>query len=76
MAYDNSKDKLIKYFDLESDNNTQLSFSIYSYNNGKPKLQIQRVKDDKFFKLGRMTLSEVEFLKEIIDEIIENMKTE
>lgn len=76
MVYDNSKDKLIKCFDLESDNNTQLSFSIYSYNNGKHKLQIQRIKDDKFLKLGRMTLDEVEFLKEIIDEIIENMKTE
>ena len=74
MAYDNNKDKLIKNFDLETSSDSKISFSVYSYNGGNPKLQINRTKDEKFLKVGRMSLEEVEFLKEVIDEIVEEMK--
>lgn len=74
MTYDDSKDVMIKSFNMDNDGNI-LSLKIYSYNNGTPKLQIQRTKiengSERFFKLGRLSLDEVKFIKESIDSIID-----
>ena len=75
MAYDSNKDKQIHYFNLETGPTSELCFSIRSYNGGKPKLQISRTRDENFLKVGRLSLEEVEFLREIIDEMIDVMKT-
>ena len=64
MAYDSSMDRQVfsETVDFES---SRITVSIYSYNNGVPKLQISRETMDadgsyKFAKLGRMTKEEVE----------------
>jgi len=77
MAYDDSKDVMIKSFNMENNGYT-LSLKIYSYNNSQPKLQIQRTRlengSDRFLKLGRLTLDEIKFIKESIDSIIETIE--
>jgi len=78
MAYDQNKDKLIKLFELKHDKNSLL-VSVFSYNNGDPKISIIRSylkKDDTigYSPSGRLNLEEVKFLKENIDEIIKIME--
>jgi len=79
MAYDQSKDKLIKLFELKQDNNKSIQISIFSYNNGESKLQLHRSfqKVDGSFeygKIGRMSLEEVKYLKDNIDDIVHLME--
>jgi hypothetical protein len=82
MAYDVNKDKLLKLFEMKSDTlGNSLLVSIFSYNNAKPKLQITRSykkKDETFgyTAAGRLTIEEVEFIRDNINEIIEIMKGE
>ena len=64
MPYDSSLDKQVfsKGFEAE---NTKVTVSVYSYNNGPKKLQISRENMDaegqwRFSKLGRMTKEELQ----------------
>jgi len=80
MAYKSDKDKLIKAFTLEGDKGS-LDFQIFSYNEQPPKLQMTRSFTRKdgtvdYGKGGRLSLKEVLFLKDAIDEIIKAMKEE
>lgn len=80
MAYNQEKDKLLKLFEMESNiPGNSLLVSIFSYDNAKPKLQITRSykkKDETlgYAAAGRLTIEEVEFLKNNMDEIISTMK--
>ena len=82
MAYDVNKDKLLKLFEMKSDTlGNSLLVSIFSYDNAKPKLQITRSykkKDETlgYAAAGRLTIEEVEFIRDNINEIIEIMKGE
>ncbi len=76
--YKQDKDKLIKLFE-KIDGQSSLLLSVMSYNNGPKKLQISRnyVKPDgtaTYSAPGRLTLVEVEWLKENLIPIIQNMK--
>lgn len=79
--YDANKDKLIKLFEMEDENKKKsLLFSIFSYDNGSPKLGFSRTfkkKDETlgYGALGRVTIEELEYLKNNIDEMIKIMKT-
>jgi len=78
MAYDQSKDKLLKMFELKQDKSGVL-FSIFSYDGSKPKLGLTRIYEKKdgtmgYGQIGRLTIEEVKFLKENIDRIIEVME--
>lgn len=75
MAYQQEKDKLIKLFELKN-NDSSLMLSIFSYDGGKAKLGFSRTfkkKDDTmgYSSIGRMSLDEIKFLKDNINEIIE-----
>jgi len=74
MAYNPNKDDMIKTFTLEKDGGT-LDFQIFSYNHQAPKLQISRSFTRRdgttdYGKGGRLSLDEVVFLKDNINEII------
>jgi len=76
-GYDQNKDKLIKLFELKKDK-SDLLCSIFSYDGGSPKLGFTRsfLKADGsvgYSQLGRMTVDELKFLKENIDEMIKMM---
>ena len=64
MAYENDKDKEI-YSETLQQEKSKLVVSVYSYNNAKPKLQINRnLLDQKsntyiFAKLGRLSKEEL-----------------
>jgi len=80
MAYNATNDKLIKLFESD-DEKTTIMASIMSYNGGEFKLQFQKrfPKSDGtvgYGKLGRLSLSEVEWLRDNLDGIIEKMKSE
>ncbi len=78
MAFDKSLDKEVfgeeKEFEV-----TKLRVSVFSYNDGTPKLQISRKNKNMesgdwiFAKLGRMTKEEVEAIKPLIEKAIEKM---
>lgn len=77
MGYDQSKDKLIKLFEYKKEN-ASLLFSVFSYDNGIPKLQFSRSYEKKdgsigYGSVGRLNLDEIKFLKSKLDEIIEIM---
>lgn len=78
--YDVNKDKLIKLYEMEDEKKKKsLLFSIFSYDNGQPKLGFSRTfkKNDGsngYSSLGRLTIEELEYLKNNIDEIINIMK--
>lgn len=77
MAYDQSKDSLIRLFEMKKDK-ASLLCSIFSYDNGQPKLGFTRSFEKKdgtigYGQLGRLTIDEVTFLKNNIDEIINEM---
>ncbi len=82
MAYNAEKDKLLKLFEMESNiPGNSLLLSVFSYDGAKPKLQITRSykkKDDTigYGNSGRLSIEEVEFIKNNIDEIISVMKRE
>lgn len=77
MAYDESKDKLLKLFEFKKEKSSLL-LSIFSYDGGKPKLSFTRSFEKKdgsigYGNAGRISIDEVEFFKENIDEIKEIM---
>ncbi len=79
MGYNQDKDKLIKFWELETDEGKTLHFAIFSYSGGDPKLQMTRTflkKDETvgYAKVGRLSLKEMEFINEKIDEFINSMK--
>lgn len=76
--YDQSKDKLLKLFELKKEKSSVLC-SVFSYDGGQPKLGLTRSfqKQDGtvgYGQIGRISIEEAEFLREKIDEIIEIMK--
>lgn len=74
MAYDNSLDKALFSESIEFAA-SRITVSVYSYNNGTPKLQISREQGDggeyKFAKLGRMTKEEVEKVMPLMEKAME-----
>lgn len=74
MGYSESKDKLVKLYEC-GDDDTALHFSLFSYDNGPTKLQMTRMFSKKdgtkgYGKAGRLSLSEMKYLRHYIDEII------
>ena len=75
MSYNSEKDILVKMFEIKQ-NEGSLLFSLMSYNNGEPKLQITRTFGKKdgstyYFKAGRLSKDEIEFFLEHGKEILE-----
>jgi len=78
MGYDEGKDVLIKLFEYEYPKGF-LQISIMSYNNGQPKIQVNRRYDKNdgtagYGQMGRLTKEELEFLISKSDEIMSLMK--
>lgn len=78
-SYSPDKDKLIKMFELKDDRGSSLMLSIFSYDNGPKKLSLSRsyLKKDGtvgYAQSGRLTLPEISFLKEKINDIITEME--
>lgn len=78
MAYDQNKDQLIKMYEKKNEMGASLMFSIFSYDNGPKKLGIMRSYEKKdgslgYSSSGRLTVSEVEFFKDHVDEILKEM---
>ena len=76
-GYDQNKDKLIKLFEMQK-TNASLLCSVFSYDGGNPKVGFSRsfLKNDGrvgYSQLGRISIDEMKFLKENIDEIINTM---
>ena len=77
MPYDSNLDKQLFAKSFESDD-TKITVSVYSYNNGPKKLQISRETKNaegelRFGKLGRMTKEEVEQVYPLIQEAIAHL---
>ncbi len=75
MSYDSKKDILVKMFEMEQDK-ASLQFSLMSYDNNEPKLQITRMFEKKdgsvgYSKAGRLSKNEIEFFLEHGNEILE-----
>ena len=78
MPYDKSLDKELfgESVDFET---TKLTVSVFSYNEGTPKLQISRQNKNKdgelqFSKLGRMVKAEVEAVLPLMQKAVEKME--
>jgi len=77
MAYDATKDKVLTSWENEE---TGLQISINQYGDGEPKLQIgprsYTRKDGKksSTKAGRLTVDDVLWLDEILEEVADKMK--
>ncbi len=74
MPYDNSLDKRVFSKSLETESQ-RLTVSVYSYNQGPKKLQINRENKNKegdfrFAKLGRMTKEEMKSILPLIQEAL------
>ncbi|MBN2422704.1 hypothetical protein JXB41_05725 [Candidatus Woesearchaeota archaeon] len=78
MAYDKELDKEIFSEEAEFEA-TKLTVSVYSYNEGTPKMQISRQNRDmdsgefKWAKLGRMVKEEAEAIIPLMQKAIDNM---
>ncbi len=75
MSYNSEKDVLIKMFEMKQDKGS-LQFSLMSYGNDKPKLQITRMFEKKdgsvgYSKAGRLSKNEIEFFLEHVEEMLE-----
>ncbi len=78
MPYDQNLDKSLfsESVDFEG---TKLTVSVFSYNGGKPKLQISRQNVDsssselRFSKLGRLTKEETEAILPLVNKAIGKM---
>ena len=77
MPYDSSLDKQLfsKSFEVE---NTKVTVSVYSYNNGPKKLQLSRENADaegewRFSKLGRMTKEEFQGILPFLEEALTHL---
>jgi len=68
MAFDRTKDVELESKEVLNDGVNIITIGIYQYNGGVPKVQIKREIDKngerKFAKLGRLTLEEVEAVRE------------
>lgn len=78
MAFDKSLDKEVFGETIEFET-TRIRVSVFSYNNGTPKLQLSRENrnlesgDFIFSKLGRLTKEEAQKVFEAIGKAIQNM---
>ena len=78
MAYDKSLDKELFNESVEFEI-TKLAVSIFSYNEGTPKLQLSRENRNQntgewqWSKLGRLTKEEVEKLLPLVNKAMEQM---
>jgi len=75
VSYDSEKDVLIKMFEMKQDKES-LQFSLMSYGNNEPKLQITRMFEKKdgsvgYSKAGRLSKNEIEFFLEHVEEMLE-----
>lgn len=76
MPFDPSKDEKLKEWKSEE---TGLVVSINSYNNGEPKVQIgprmvqTKTGGERATKAGRLTMEDMMWLYDVIDEIKEEM---
>ncbi len=81
MGYDNSKDELIKSFTTNSEDSkpNEIIANIHSYNGGDKKLALSRTYErngemQNNGRIGRMTLDEVKWLQENLNQMIELME--
>lgn len=77
MPYDKNLDKVLWAESVEFET-TKLTVSVYSYNDGTPKIQISRENKNKdqewtFSKLGRMVKTEAEAVFPLIKKAVETM---
>ncbi|MBN2102313.1 MAG: hypothetical protein JW716_05580 [Candidatus Aenigmarchaeota archaeon] len=78
MAYDKELDKEIFSESADFDK-TKITVSVFSYNDGTPKVQLSRETADmasgemKWAKLGRMTKEETEAILPLISRALEKM---
>ena len=78
MAFDKSLDKE-KFGETIEFETTRVRVSVYSYNDGTPKLQLSRENrnldsgDWTFSKLGRLTKEEVEKIYPLIEKALKHM---
>jgi len=77
MPYDSNLDKKLfsKAAEMEAG---KIVVSVYTYNNGQPKLQLTRESVDaegqpRFAKLGRLTKEEIQAILPLINEAIGSM---
>ncbi|MFH1878359.1 MAG: hypothetical protein ABH883_06090 [Candidatus Omnitrophota bacterium] len=77
MPYEKELDECLfsKFWETEGE---RLTVSVYSYNKGTKKLQLNRENvnaqgEYRFAKLGRMTKEEVEAVLPLIQEALQNM---
>jgi hypothetical protein len=76
MPFDPNLDKKLFSESIDFDN-TRITVSVFSYNEGTPKLQIVRenkTKDNyRFTKLGRLTKEEAKAIIPLIDKALGSM---
>jgi hypothetical protein len=77
MVYDANMDKAL-FSEIVEFETTRITVSVFSYNNGTPKLQISRENMDpdgtfKFAKLGRMIKEEAEKVVPLMAKALEQM---
>ncbi len=76
MPFDKSLDKQLFTEAVEFEN-TKLTVSVFSYNEGTPKLQISRENkvggEYKFSKMGRLTKEEVQAILPFVTKAVESM---
>ena len=77
MPYDSSLDSQLFSKSWENEE-TKVTVSVYSYNNGPKKLQISRENKDsegasRFSKLGRMTKEEFQGILPFFQEALEHL---
>lgn len=77
MAFDPNLDKALFKEEIEFENSI-ITVSIMSYNEGTPKLQVSRESKDaegnrKFAKLGRMTKEEAQKVIPIMQDALNSM---
>ena len=77
MAYDESKDKLIKQFTKTYEDKSEFIISVMQYDGGTPRVRFSKmfVKRDETIGYGKPKFDkeQMEFLKEHMDEILEVM---
>jgi hypothetical protein len=78
MGYELDRDKLLKLFEMKQEKSSLL-FSVFSYDGGKAKIGITRSYEKRdgtmgYGNSGRLTIDEIKFLKENLDEIIKVME--
>lgn len=79
MAFDKSLDKQL-FSETVSFETTRITVSVFSYNDGQPKLQISRENRDQntgdwvFSKLGRLFKDEAEAALPLMQKALKQMK--